>query len=111
MFIVVLTTCGGKVCESFATYEEARRRVEVFAADALIGVPLIFQELPDGSQRLVREDGKPLQWHRLPEEEDRAALQTETVPLIDEPISLGRPIFRVRNGADDEEVPPLPMIE
>ena len=45
--------------------EDARRRMNGFSDDAVIGIPFIFKELADGSQRLVREDGKPLQWHRL----------------------------------------------
>lgn len=68
MFIIELTTTTGTVCESFVTYEEAKRRVELFPAGGVASMPLIFEELPDGSQRLVREDGKPLQWHRLPED-------------------------------------------
>ena len=83
MFIVELTTKTGKVCESYATFEEARRRVELFPADRLVGIPFIFQELPDGSQRLVREDGKPLQWHRLPE--DAPPGPEEPVPLSEAP--------------------------
>jgi hypothetical protein len=48
-------------------------------AAALTGVPLIFEELPDGSQRLVRDDGKHLQWHRRVDEE---------IADPDQPISL-----------------------
>jgi hypothetical protein len=87
VFIVELTTTTGKVCERFATYEEARRRVDLFPADALLGLPLIFQELADGSQRLVREDGKPLQWHRLPED-SRPSGPDEPLPLADETSGL-----------------------
>ena len=79
MFIVEFNTTAGPVCESFATYEEARRLVDRFPAEGLVGLPLIFEELVDGSQRLVREDGKPLQWHRLPE---------DAPPAPEEPISL-----------------------
>jgi hypothetical protein len=79
VFIVEIATTTGNVCESYATYEAARRRVEQFPAEALAGIPFIFAELPDGSQRLVRDDGKPLQWHRLPD--DRP-------PGPDEPIAL-----------------------
>jgi hypothetical protein len=82
-FIVEMMTVTGKVCESFATYEEARRRVDSFPAESLAGIPFIFQELPDGSQRLVRDDRKPIQWHRLPD--DRP-------PGPDEPISLAEPL-------------------
>ncbi len=80
MFIVELNTTTGKVCENFATYEEAKLRVELFPAEGLVGIPLIFEELADGSQRLVREDGKPLQWHRI--------LQDTAAPGPDEPLTL-----------------------
>ena len=81
MFIVEMITKTGKVCENYPTFEEARRRVEQFPAESLLGVPFIFEELADGSQRLVREDGKPLQWHRM---EDDA-------PFLDEPLPLAEP--------------------
>jgi hypothetical protein len=90
MFIVEMTTRSGKVLESYATYEEARRRVDQFPADSLVGIPFIFQELADGSQRLVREDGKPLQWHRLPE---------DPLPGPDDPIPLAD--LPGREGEDD----------
>ena len=86
MFIVELTTTAGTVCESYATYAAARRRVELFPSESLVGLPLIFEELPDGSQRLVREDGKPLQWHRLPE--DAPPGPDEPLPLADESSGL-----------------------
>jgi hypothetical protein len=108
MFIVLVTTKDGKIAESHPTYEDAVRRVQSFPSESLTGLPLIFQELPDGSQRLVREDGKPLQWHRVPEEEDRQGNVVEIVPLTDEPINLGRPIFRT---PVDEDEPPLPLVE
>jgi hypothetical protein len=64
--------------------------VEIFPADRLVGLPLIFEELADGSQRLVREDGKPLQWHRI--EEDTPAGPDEPVPLCDaSPLDHVRP--------------------
>jgi hypothetical protein len=75
--IVELTTS-----ESFATYEEAKRRVDSIPAEVLVGIPFIFEELPDGSQRLVREDGKPLQWHRLPD--DRPPGPDDPLPLCDD---------------------------
>ncbi len=114
MFIVELFTTEGTVCESFATYEEARRRVELFPAGSLAGVPLIFEELPDGSQRLVREDGKPLQWHRLPE--DPLPGPDEPVPLADESSGLlgeGRWVLRERPGPQETEWDdePLPLEE
>ncbi len=78
-----MLTTTGKVCESFPTYEEARRRVDSLPGEALVGLPLIFQELPDGSQRIVRDDLKPLQWHRLPDE--------EPPDFTEEPIPLSEP--------------------
>ena len=82
MYIVEFTTTAGKVCESFATFEEAEHRVAAYPAEGLVDVPLIFKELPDGSQRLVREDEKPLQWHRLPE--DRPSGPDAPLPLCEE---------------------------
>jgi hypothetical protein len=66
VFLVEMTTKAGRICESFATYDEAKCRVAQFPEEDLIGMAFIFQDLPDGSQRLIRDDGKPLQWHRLP---------------------------------------------
>ena len=114
MFIVELTTASGKVCESFPTYEEARRRVESFPAERLVGLPLIFEEFPDGSQRLVREDGKPLQWHRLPEE--APPVPDEPLALADESSGLlgeGRWVLRERPRPQDDEGDdePLPWDE
>jgi hypothetical protein len=104
VFIVEIPTKAGPVCESFATFAEAKHRVDGFPADGLAGMPLIFQELPDGSQRLVREDGKPLQWHRLPE--GFPAGPPEPVPLADGP-PLGAPIPRTIGSEqiDDEPIP------
>lgn len=82
-FVVEIPTAAGLLSERFATYEEAARRVAQFPARSLTGLPLVFKELPDGSQRLVRTDGKPLQWHRLPE--DRAD------PAPNEPLPLSEP--------------------
>jgi hypothetical protein len=104
VFIVELNTTTGKVCESFPTYEEALRRVEQFPREGLVGLPLIFAELPDGSQRLVREDGKPLQWHRL--EEDRLPGPDESLPLADESSGLlgeGRWVLRDQPGPQETE--------
>ena len=78
MFLVEITTKSGKICERFRSYARAKRRIERVPQEDLIGIPCIYQELPDGSQRLVREDGKPLQWHRL----------DENVPFADEPLPL-----------------------
>jgi hypothetical protein len=104
VFIVELTTRTGPVCESFATYAEARRRVELFPPEGLVGVPLIFEELPDGSQRLVRDDGKPLQWHRLPD--DGPPGPDEPLPLCDESSGLlgaGRWVPLDRPGPQEGE--------
>jgi hypothetical protein len=106
VYIVEIATTTGQVCESYATYEEARHRVDLFPADALAGIPFIFQELPDGSQRLVRDDGKPLQIHRLPD--DRlAAGPDEPLPLADNfpPLTLKPPDCY----AEPDE--PLPLAE
>jgi hypothetical protein len=80
VFLVDLITRQGRVFERYETYAEARRRVEQFPADSLVGLAFIFEELPDGSERLVREDGKPIQFHRRPEEEMKES--------SDEPLSL-----------------------
>lgn len=80
MFIVQILTRSGRVCENHATYEDAKRRVEQFPVESLLSCPLIFQDLVDGSQRLVREDGKPLQFHRLPWD--------EPPPPEDQPLPL-----------------------
>jgi hypothetical protein len=87
LYIVELSTPAGKVCEVYATYEEARRRVDQFAPDGVVGIPFIFVELADGSQRLVREDGKPLQWHRVSQLE-AADAPDEPLPLADESSGL-----------------------
>jgi hypothetical protein len=86
VFIVELTTTTGKICEPYPTYEEALRRVNGLPAECLVGLPLIFQELADSSQRLVREDGKPLQWHRLPE--DPLPGPDEPVPMCEKPSEV-----------------------
>jgi hypothetical protein len=114
VFIVEIITTTGKVCEAYPTYEEARRRVESLPRDCLAGLPFIFQELVDTSQRLVREDGKPLQWHRIPQ------IQAEDLPALadDEPLPLDDGLaerfarnFQVEHTAqeDDDEEPPLPL--
>ncbi len=116
MFIVEMTTRTGKVCESYATYEEAKRRVEQFPAESLVGLALIFQELPDGSQRLLRDDLKPLQWHRLPE--DPLPGPDEPIPLSDVPPELAAaagdgPLVRPVSpppDLDDEDDEPLPLV-
>jgi hypothetical protein len=86
VFIVEFQTTTGPVCERYPTYEEARHRVEHFAAEALVGLPLIFQELADGSERVVRDDGKPLQWHRPTDDRPHGA--DDPLPLADESSGL-----------------------
>jgi hypothetical protein len=112
LFIVELTTTTGRVCENYVTYEEARRRVDLFPAEGLVGIPFIFEELADGSQRLVREDGKPLQWHRLAQEAAAATGPDEPLPMADESSGLlgeGRWVVLERPTPQDDwdDLPPL----
>jgi hypothetical protein len=94
MFIIEVLTKTGKVCERFETYEEAWRRVQRFRPDTLVSAPFIFQELPDGSQRLIREDLKPLQWHRILEEE--TPVSDEPIPLCEAPTDpSGAPLIKI----------------
>jgi hypothetical protein len=104
VFIVELTTTTGKVCESYATYEEARHRVESLPAESLVGMPFIFQELADTSQRLVRDDGKPLQWHRLPQ------IQAQDLPPgPDEPLPLDEGLAEQFTEGCKVDLPPPDM--
>jgi len=94
-----MNTRDGKVSERYATYEQALERIEKFPAESLLGAPFLYQELPDGSFRVVREDGKPLQAHRIMDEEATG----EPLPLCeDQP--LGKPILS-REAPRDEELP------
>jgi hypothetical protein len=86
VFILELITTTGKLCEAFATYDEAKRRIDSFPTDAQVSVPLVFEELPDGSQRLVRDDGKHLQWHRITD--DNSSQSDEPVSLCDDSSGL-----------------------
>ncbi len=120
MFLVEAVTTAGRLSEAFPTYEEARRRAGSIPAGDLVTAPLIYQELPDGSQRVVRDDGKPLQAHRhrMPgEDEDALPLAAEDVPLGDL-----RVIYTPQEDADADapadplgvvrrrpEEPPLPL--
>jgi arsenate reductase (thioredoxin) len=107
-FIIEVPTRHGLLCEKFATYAEARRRVDSVPAADLLGMPLIFRALPDGSQRLVRDDGKPLQWHRL--EEDNREVMDEPVPLSDDlPAGDGRPLIRPVERATDDIYDSVPV--
>lgn len=84
MFFIELTTLEGRIREEFETYAEAQQRVDSFPSESVIGLAFIFQELPDGSHRLVREDGKPLQFHREIVEDTQDNLQDEDlVPLAE----------------------------
>lgn len=94
-FIVELTTRQGRVCERYETYAEARRRVEQFPPESLVGLAFIFQELPDGSERLLREDGKPIQFHRGPSEAANACAD-EPLPLVDDASDLLGPDQKAR---------------
>jgi hypothetical protein len=106
MFIVEALTTEGRICETYATHEEALHRVEGLPNHILITLPLIFQELPDGSQRLVREDGKPLQWHR----HDMSEMAPEPVELADGP-PLGPPrTLSLPKDDIDEDEEPLPLV-
>ncbi len=114
MFIVEAVTRTGNVCERYATYEEARHRVDGLSAEGVIGLPCVYQELADGSQRLVREDGKPLQWHRMTEE--IAPVADGPVPLSEETLDLFGPGKEVRMitsqpPPEDDEDEPLPFPE
>ncbi|MBM4070347.1 MAG: hypothetical protein FJ271_15540 [Planctomycetes bacterium] len=80
MFIVEIITRTGRICERFRSFARAKRRIDQFQDKDLVGIPFIYQELPDGSQRLVREDGKPLQWHRHP---DESLASDEPLPLVE----------------------------
>lgn len=112
MYIVELTTRDGPVSERYDTYEEARRRVEQFPG-VLLGLPMIFQELPDGSERLVRADGKPLQFHRRIPEEERGG-GDEPLPLAEGTSDRlgpdGNFRFAERRPTDDaDDDPPIPL--
>jgi hypothetical protein len=110
VFIVEFTTTQGPVSERYETYAEARQRVEQFPADHLQGMVFIYQQLPDGSERLVRDDGKPLQVHRVLQEEAEAS--EEPLPLAEDGSALLGPDGKLRiierqPFADDEDNLPL----
>lgn len=87
-YVIELTTTAGKVCERFSSYERAKERIERFPPETIVGLPLIFKELPDGSYRAVRADEKPLQFHRIEDEE----VADDPLPLTDEEPT-GKPII------------------
>lgn len=99
-YILEAVTRTGKVCETHSTYESAVQRIEQLAAEGFVQMPLLFKELADGSQRLVRLDGKPLQWHRLPD--DR--------PDIDDPIPLSEEVLNLPPPVEISPPPELPEL-
>jgi hypothetical protein len=118
-YIVEVATTEGPISERYDTYAEAAARVEALPAAIVRGVPFIFHELPDGSQRLVRNDLKPLQWHRLEHEQD-VPLGDDAIPLGDEndiPEAQGhvgpriKPITRPVEDEGDEDEEALPLAE
>lgn len=107
MYIVVLATRTEQRCERYDTYEAALRRVEQTDEHDLVGMPFIFKELADGSQRLIRGDGKPLQWHRLPQDGD--APPEKALPVTEElPADTTTHFERPMPVFDDE---PLPLVD
>ena len=87
-FILDLTTSDGRDCERFESYAAARRRLEQFNAESMVGLAFIFEEFADGSERVVLEDGRPLQLHRSPVEEARE-ITDEPLPLAEDDPSAG----------------------
>jgi hypothetical protein len=123
VFLVEAMTTQGRISEMYPEYKAARQRAEAIPAEELLTAVIIYQELPDGSQRIVRDDGKPLQAHRLtapgPEE--------EPLPLAEEDVPLGEirafytpqdeaeegegdPMPVRRRGRPEEDEPPLPLV-
>lgn len=101
MFILEAITIDGPLCETFDSFDKAQQRLNSLPESYFRTMPLIFQELPDGSQRIIREDRKPLQWHRLPE--DRP-------PEVDNPIPLAEalePTTEPTTIDEDDELLPL----
>lgn len=124
MYLVEVITRSGPISETFATYEAAAARVARIPEADLLTMPLIYQDLPDGSQRIVREDGKPLQAHRPTLSAD---LPEAALPLSEEDIPLGElravytpqdesdewinPLDRLRPRVSRDEDDPLPLAE
>jgi hypothetical protein len=100
VYILEAVTQSGKVCETHATYESAMQRIDQLAVEGFVEMPLLFKELADGSQRLVRLDGKPLQWHRLPD--DR--------PEVDAPIPLSEEVLNLPPPVEISPPPELPEL-
>jgi hypothetical protein len=95
VFVVELFTREGRVSERYETYEAARQRVEQFPPESLVGLPLIFKELADGSERVVREDGKPLQFHRRLAEQEKESPE-DPIPLSEDSSGLVGPDGKLR---------------
>jgi hypothetical protein len=124
MFLLEVVTRSGRISEAFPTYDAALARLNALSDEELLSMPLIFQELPDGSQRIVRADGKPLQAHRPTLAADPSE---DSLPLAEEEIPLGEvraiytpqedssewvdPLGRVCRRADRSEDDPLPLAE
>ncbi len=112
MFLLEVRTWQGPISELFETYEEAARRLDSLPLDQIVSTPFIYQKLPDGSERVVREDQKPLQAHRIPEE----VIEDEPITLADSPLEHGEipttPIIRaIPRWKDEDEEEPLPLLE
>ncbi|MGL4550839.1 MAG: hypothetical protein ACRC33_06600 [Gemmataceae bacterium] len=105
MFLVEVMTTAGRLSEAFPTYEAASARVDAIPDAELLGMPLIFQDLPDGSQRIVRYDGKPLQAHRP----TLAADPGDALPMATEDVPLGelRPVYMTPQDEAPDTVDPL----
>jgi hypothetical protein len=111
-FVVEFATREGKRSERYATYEEALSRLAQVSAEDLVSLPLIFRELADGSERAVREDGKPLQFHRVLVE-DLPAEDDAPLPLAEGESGLRGPDGQLRmvdprTTDRDEPLPPAP---
>src|SRR4051812_2984140 len=52
-YVIEVTTRASKICERFSSYEAAQARIAEIPAESIVGIPLIFKELPDGSCRAV----------------------------------------------------------
>jgi hypothetical protein len=107
VFLVEAMTTSGRISEAYPEYEDARRRAEAIPAEELLTAVIIYQELPDGSQRVVRDDGKPLQAHRhaMPGAEE------EPLPLAEENVPLGelRAVYTPQDEAEKGEADPMPV--
>src|SRR5262245_5547519 len=106
-YIIVVATTQGPITERHPSYEQALRRINALPSEILLSAPLLFKELPDGSQRLVRTDGKPLQVHRLPDDEPPAG--GEVLPLAQEDLLGELKPHREPSPDWDLDEEPLPL--